>query len=136
MENKKFTNREMFAAIREVFATGESDMDPSLMIEFCDAKIASIDRKAERAKERAEKRKTEEDELMKLVKDCLTDEPTTVSAITLAVNIASNEEEYSWQKVGHRLRQLVAEGFAVVEDSVFTKETGRKSVVKTYRRAN
>lgn len=129
MENTRINDRTMFEEIRNVFVTGESDMDPQLMIDFCERKIASIDRKAERAKElRAEKRAAG-DELMETVKSYLTNEFAVTADITATVNEATGEE-YSKQKIGYRLRQLVKNGAAEVTDVVVTKEDGKKSTVK------
>lgn len=136
MENtKRITDKEMYEAIRNVFTTGESDMDPNLMIDFCERKIASIERKAERAKERAAEKKAAGDELTEVVKDYLDNEFVVTADITANIN-AGTGEEYSKQKIGYRLRQLVEMGVAVADDVVVTKEDGKKSTVKAYKLAD
>lgn len=135
MENKRMTDKTFYENIVALMTTGEVTVDPQEMIDKAQQKIASIERKAERAKERAAEKKAAGDELTEVVKGYLTNEFAVTADITAKVN-ADSDEEYSKQKIGYRLRQLVEMGVAVADDVVVTKEDGKKSTVKAYKLAD
>lgn len=135
MENKKMIDKVFYENIIALMTTGEVTVDPQEMIEKAQQKIASIERKAVRAKERAAEKKAAGDELTEVVKGYLTNEFAVTADITAKVN-ADSDEEYSKQKIGYRLRQLVEMGVAVADDVVVTKEDGKKSTVKAYKLAD
>lgn len=137
MENtKKITDKVFYENIIQIMTTGEATLDPQEMIAKAEQKIASIERKAARAKERAAEKKAAGDELTEVVKGYLTNEFAVTADITAAINANTIGEEYSKQKIGYRLRQLVEMGVAVADDVVVTKEDGKKSTVKAYKLAD
>lgn len=136
MENeKRITDREFFEEIRNVFVTGESAMNPDEVIAFCERKIASIQRKTERARELREEKRAAGDEVLELVKNHLTNEWNIAANIAAELSEATGEK-YSRQKISSRLVKLVKEGYAVEGDMVLTKENGKKSTAKGYKLAD
>lgn len=135
MENtKRMNDKTFYENIINLMTSGEIMVDPQEMIDKAQQKIASIERKAERAKERAAEKKAAGDELLEMVKKYLSNEYTTTADIVAAMNVESTEE-YSKQKIGYRLRTLVEMGEAEATDLVTTKPDGKKSTVKGYKRA-
>lgn len=141
MENTRINDKTMFQEIINVFTTGESSMDPQQMIEFAERKIASIDRKAERARERAAEKKAAGDALRDEVIGVLTDEFAFTAEITARINEKlgddpSTSKPYTVQKIGCRCRSLVEAGLAEEADLVATNADGKKSTKKGYKLAN
>lgn len=114
------TEREFFEKIMNDY------VDDADMVEFCEKKIAAIDRKKEKAKERAAKRA---DELKDRVAACLTDEFKTIAEITAEIN----DPDVSTYKVTYRLNALVDSGEA--EKDIEATETTKARTVKAYRLA-
>lgn len=98
----KITKRDMFTHIAEAMA------DDAAVVEFCEKEIASLDAKAVKAKERAEAKRAEGDELCATVASVLTTEPQTREQIFAQVE----GEDLSVAKIGARLTQLVKYGKA------------------------
>lgn len=141
MENRRPTDREMYEEIVNVFTTGESSMDPQLMIEFAQGKIASIERKAERAKERAAEKRAAGDALRDEVAALLTNEFALTAEIAALVNEKlgddpSTGKPYTVQKIGYRCRSLVEAGLAEDTDLVVANADGKKSTKKGYKLAD
>lgn len=135
MENKKISDKEFFENVISIMTTGEATLDPQEMIEKAQQKIASIERKAERAKElRAEKRAAG-DELLELVKACLTNDWNIAANIAAEISEKTGET-FSRQKISARLTKLVKDGFAVESDMILTKENGKKNTAKSYKLAD
>lgn len=104
---KKITKRDNFASIVTILnETGHEDLAAVIENE-----IALLDRKAEKAKERAANKKAEADELMDAVQAVLTDELTVTSDIAAKIDV----EGVSNAKVQNRLNKLVKAGLAVKE---------------------
>lgn len=119
MEEKKMTKAEYFEAIKAVVeAAGETEL-----AEFCDAQIAQLANKAEKAKEAAAKRRAESDEIRKIVLANVTNEWATAQDIADAIG----DEEISKNKVVPRLTALVNDG-AIVKDTA-KAENGKKVTV-------
>ena len=107
------TNREMFEQIKGKLTDAEE-------IAFIETQIAALDRKAEKARERAAAKKAEGDELREKIYEVLSTETMTIPQIIAAVGI----EDLTPAKVTARLRQLV-ELEKVAKEKVKT-ETGDK----------
>ena len=105
----KTTKREYFTMLREIVAgmveneTVPAVENPTELIEFIDKSILELDKKTERAKERAEKKK-ETDELLLKVEAALTD--TFRSAEEIMEDL-EDIEGLTKQKVVARLTKLV-----------------------------
>ena len=67
------TKRDFYEAIIKAMETGETNIEPAKIIEFCENEIALLDKKADKAKERAAAKKAEVDELMEKVYAVLSD---------------------------------------------------------------
>lgn len=133
---EKVTEKVILGVIKKVFeGNAEIDIDPALIIEYCDKKVAQIEQKAEKARERAAKKRAEGDALTDVVRQVLTDAFQT--NIDLAEKVSEIVgEETSRQKVGYRVRQLVANGEAVETNVPFTMENGQKVTRKAYKLAD
>lgn len=119
---KKVTKKEMFTEIKTVLA------DRADIVEFCEKEIAALDRKAEKAKERAAKKRSEGDELKDIVKSVLTSELQTTADIMEQIE----GEEVTIGKISYRLNALVKEGVAWKEDVTIETSEGKKVKRKAY----
>lgn len=127
---KKITKREIYEVIANAMAAGAVPLEAQEIIDFCYKEIAALDRKAEKARENAAKKREEGDALMELVRDALTDEYSIIADI--AARIESDDIEVTIAKVQYRLNQLVQMGEAEKSD-VSVGETGSKRTLKGYR---
>jgi hypothetical protein len=126
-KEKKMTKKDYFNELK-VLVEGTDIENKGELIYFIESQIASIDAKAEKAKERAAAKRAEGDELRETVKSVLTNEFQTAEEITAKVG----DEEISKAKVIARLTQLVNLGEAVKEQ---TKTEDNKSKM-TYKLAD
>ena len=78
------------------------------LIEFCEAQIAQLDKKSDKAKEAAAAKKTETDPMTVAIQGVLTGEFATISDITDKVDVVDATEA----KVRYRLNALVDAGVA------------------------
>lgn len=105
----KTTKREYFTMLREIVAgmveneTVPAVENPTELIEFIDKSILELDKKTEKAKERAEKKK-ETDELLLKVEGALTD---TFRSAEQIMEDLEDVEGLTKQKVVARLTKLV-----------------------------
>lgn len=90
------TKRDKLNAIIDLLGDNEE------LVEFCKAEIALLDKKAEKAKEAAAKKKAAGDELSDLVESLLTDEYQSIGEITEQIG----DEAITARKVGYRLSKL------------------------------
>ena len=83
MEEKKITNAEKFAIIRDAVAAGTPIAEDyvDLIVEFCNSQIDKINTKAAKAKEKAAEKKAAGDELYAAVLDCVGTEPVTADTV-------------------------------------------------------
>ena len=127
------TKRDFYEAIIKAMETGETKVEPTKIIEFCENEIALLDKKADKAKERAAAKKAEVDELMEKVYAVLSDtEFMTRNAVMDA--LGDMPEDVSIAKVGARLTKLVgAQKVEKAEQTVANAE-GKKSKVMGYRK--
>jgi hypothetical protein len=130
---EKITKKEMYAAIKETFETGECKFDADVVIAFCDKEIAALDNKAAKAKERAAAKKAEADVLYDQVKEALSaDEFQTIADIAAAV--AGVNADATVSKVTYRLTKLVEAGVAEKTDITIPASEGTKArKVKGFR---
>lgn len=105
---EKMTKAMYFAQIREILVATEAAAE---LVEFVDAQMEQIANRSAKAKERAEAKKGEKDELYEAVAATLTADLQTADAIYEAVAM----EGVSIAKVRARLTKMVNAGLAVKE---------------------
>ena len=116
---EKMTKKDWYELIKGIVAESEAEQKAE-MIDFIDAQLDQLAKKAEKAKERAGKVKEEGDELRELVASLLTEDFQTADALTAQIE----GEGITKAKVTARLTQLVKAGVAMKE--VMKAEDGRK----------
>lgn len=121
MEETKLTQKEMFTDLAKL-AENEGRND---LVEFCNTKIAQIENKALKAKEKAAEKKANGDELRDLVQKTLTKEFQTVDALVVAIG----NDDITKGKIVNRLTSLVKN--ELVEKTDVKTDDGR--TVKAYR---
>jgi hypothetical protein len=135
---EKMTKKETLEMIIDLLNTaydlGEEKVE--MAVEYCEKEIAALDRKAEKAKETAAKKKAENDALLEVVYDALgEDEFETIAAI--AKRVVDVEPEATVGKVQYRLTALAKEGRAekstivipATEDTKMRKVVGYRKIV-------
>ena len=129
---EKITKREMYESLISVVSTGEMKYDKDAYIDFCQKEIESLEKKAEKAKTNAAKKKAEGDKLADAVYAALSaEEFETKETITDRVG----DEDATVAKVQYRLTALVKEGKAEkAEIEVAGSEGQKKRKVMAYRR--
>ena len=126
---EKYTKRDKFVDIKTILGNVDAgDYDIAALVEFVDAEIGALDRKAAKAKEAAAAKKTERDELCEAVAAVLTAEPKTRDEITALIE----GDEITVAKVGARLNKLVAAGDAVKTEIASVSASGKKSTKMAY----
>ena len=105
---EKMTKKDYFNEL-VALATGAGRTD---LVDFCNTQIEQLDKKAEKAKQTAAKKK-EEDPYIDVVFNALTSELATVDEI---VNIIG-DEDFTVGKARARLKKLVDAG-TIVKDTV------------------
>lgn len=115
----KMTKKDWYELIKGIVAESEAEQKAE-MIDFIDAQLDQLAKKAEKAKERAGKVKEEGDELRELVASLLTEDFQTADALTAQIE----GEGITKAKVTARLTQLVKAGVAMKE--AMKAEDGRK----------
>jgi len=126
-ETKKVTKKEYYGMLRSIVEESDASNKEEL-VSFIDKQIELLDRKTEKAKEAAAKKKAEGDELRTTIEAILTEDYQTIAEIMEQLN---EDEEISRAKVTARLTQLINEGIAEKADG--KAEDGKK--VKVYKRA-
>lgn len=114
---KKITKKDKFEMLRGFIPTDFEQYDT--LIEFIDNEIGMIDKKADKARARAEIAKAEGDEMRAVVESALTDEWQSIASILEVIG----NEEFTKGKVSARLGALVKQG--VVEKESQTIEGKR-----------
>lgn len=102
-KEKKLTKKEVLLGIKTFINGEDTDVTLEDMVDYIDTTLAQLDKKAEKAAERAAKNKAEGDELRAKVFALVTDTPQTADEITASLGDA----EVSKAKVVARLTQLV-----------------------------
>ena len=131
MTTVKVTKRERYESIKAlVEAVGAVEgIDTDGIVAFCDKEIATLDTRAEKAKERAAEKRAEGDELQAAVLAALTDEPASRQEVTDRIE----GEDVTLAKVGYRLTALVKQGLAVKEEIAVTGEDGKSKTLTACR---
>ena len=125
--------RDFYEAIIKAMETGETNIEPAKIIEFCENEIALLDKKADKAKERAAAKKAEVDELMEKVYAVLSDtEFMTRNAVMDA--LGDMPEDVSIAKVGARLTKMVNNQTVEKSELTVANAEGKKSKVMGYRK--
>lgn len=106
---KKITKKDKFEMLRDFIPTDFEQYDT--LIEFIDNEIAMIDKKADKARARAEIVKAEGDEMRAVVESALTDEWQSIASILEVIG----NEEFTKGKVSARLGALVKQGIVEKE---------------------
>lgn len=120
MENeKKMTKRDYYEEILSILTETDLTDETSALVDFVRNQIDTLDKRAEKAKERAAEKKVEGDELRETVKSVLTNDFQTVETIVTALD----NEEITKAKVIARLTQLVNLG--EVEKTDIKDESGK-----------
>lgn len=102
MAEVKMTKAMWFEAIKAVVEASEAEQKAE-MVEFIDAQVELLAKKAEKAKERAATKKVEGDELREVVRTVLTEEFQPIDEIVAQID----GEDITKAKVTARLTQLV-----------------------------
>lgn len=122
---EKITKKTMFETIKAAADAIATDVvSVEAIVEFCDAQIDQIDKKAAKAKEKAAEKKAANDELTEVVASILTNEFQTADEITAKID----GEDVSRAKVINRLTKLIGAGTAVKDTVKIEKST--KTVYK------
>jgi hypothetical protein len=116
------TKREILNALMD------GTLDRETLVAYCEKELASLDKKAEKAKERAAAKREAGDELQNVVAGVLTADFATREEITAKVN----DPEASVGKIGYRLTQLVNAGIAQKADDMREGADGKKHKVTVY----
>lgn len=126
----KITKREMYEAIKGLAESGAlhmADFNESIsdeaVAEFCENEIALLDKKADKAKEAAAKKRAEGDALTDAVRSALTNELQTTGDIVVKIE----GEDVTVAKVSNRLTRLVNAGEAIKEQVTIPGTDGQKS---------
>ena len=125
---KKNTKKDYYAMLKEIVEESkdiETEISKEELLEFINKQVASIETKAEKAKEKAAEKKANGDELREVVQNVLTDEFQTIDAIVAQIE----GEEVTKAKVTARLTALVNNGIA--EKTDVKDDEGRK--LKAYK---
>ena len=117
----KITKKDNYNSIIKVLSS--LDADYSDLIDFCEAQIAQLDKKAAKAKDAAAKKKDETDTLCDAIVAVLTDELTSIPDITEKVE----GEDITLGKVQYRLNKLVGLGLAEKGDITIPGSEGVKT---------
>jgi hypothetical protein len=114
--NAKFTKREKLDALINGLGTGNWTIDKDILVAFCEAEKAIIEKKAAKAKE-----KSADDELLTAVEAALTADLASIADIT---EIVGGDATVS--KVQYRLNKLAADGKAVKGEITVPASDGKK----------
>lgn len=126
---KKITKKDILRGIIDTLENGSSEILEEDIISYCRKEIAALDRKAEKAKEAAQKRKAEGDELTDKIREVVGEEYETIADITAKVDY----ENATVGKVSYRLSQLVKMG-ELEKDKITIGEGSDKRELVAYRR--
>ena len=128
---EKLTKRSVYEALlKMVTETGTLDITEDELKTFCENEIALLDKKAEKAKERAATKRAEGDALTDAVRGALTGEFEPIADIAARIE----GEDVTVSKVSYRLGQLVKAGEAEKEQiTVPATETTKARKIMAYR---
>lgn len=124
--SNKITERDILRMIAEEM--NENDV----VVDWCEKKLAALDKKSEKARERAAAKRAEGDKLMDTVQNILTSEWQSLNDIVAQVD---SDEVISNSKITYRLGQLVKNGIAEKTDAVFKNDANKSVKRKVYKLA-
>ena len=133
MENTKITKRHRYETLIAMIDAGaldsivdyNADITPESMKDFCVTEIELLDKKADKAKERAATKAAAGDALTETIKGVLTAEHQTIADITNAVAVI--DPEVTTSKVTYRLSQMLKNGVVTKSEVVVPGVDGAKS---------
>ena len=136
---KKITKREMYEAIRDLAGSGalhmqdfNEEISDAAVVEFFENEIATLDKRAQKTKERAKEKSASTDELTNAVYDCLSEEDFEPIA-DIAARL--DDENATIAKVTYRLGSLVKAGKAEKKEiEIAGSEGQKKRRVQGYKR--
>lgn len=134
----KITKRNYYQALIRLVETGTLTFDTQdgpveitgeQLIDFANTEIAALDHKAEKSRERAAIKRTQNDELTELVYAAVTDKFRCIADIAADVE----SDDVSVNKVGNRLTRLLKEG-RIVQSKINAPlvEGGKTRMVAAY----
>lgn len=129
---EKITKREHFQNIIDMMDGAENKYTSEQVIEFCLSEIAHLDKRAEKARENAAKKKAEGDDLTQVILASLScEEFKTINDIMEAIN----DESVTPNKITYRLGQLFKNDLIEKNEISIAGKDGQKArKVKAYRR--
>ena len=129
----KITKKQTYEAIIAYINGEDTTITEAQMIAFCEAQIADLAKKANKAKERAAAKKAEADVLTDLVYSVMTDEFQTGAEIASAVLAQLAEDtDVTASKITARITKLVNAN-AVVKEQVSVEVDGKKTKKMAYK---
>ena len=120
---EKLTKRSVYEALLKMVETGTLEITEDELKTFCENEIALLDKKAEKAKERAATKRAEGDALTDAVRAALTGEFESIADIAARIE----GEDVTVAKVQYRLGQLAKNGEAVKEQITIPGSEGQKA---------
>ena len=120
---EKLTKRSVYEALLKMVETGTLEITEDELKTFCENEIALLDKKAEKAKERAATKRAEGDALTDAVRGALTGEFEPIADIAARIE----GEDVTVAKVQYRLRKLAEAGEAEKEQITVPGGEGQKS---------
>ena len=135
---EKLTKRSVYEALINYAATGVMSYDGNEitaedLAAFAENEIALLDKKAEKAKERAATKRAEGDALTGAVRDALTSEFEPIADIAARID----GEDVTVSKITYRLGQLVKTGEAEkAQITIPATETTKARKIMAYRIAS
>jgi hypothetical protein len=108
----------------------DGTLDRETLVAYCEKELASLDHKAEKAKERAAAKREAGDELQNLVASVLT--PDFASRDDITARVQETDSEATVGKVGYRLTALVKAGIAQKAEAMVADAEGKNKKVTVY----
>ena len=113
-----------------LIAIMDGTLDHDALVAFCEKEIAALDRKADKAKERAAEKREAGDALQALVQEALTADFASREDIT--TKVVDSDPEATVGKVGYRLTALCKAGVAQKADAIVDGADGKKKKITVY----
>lgn len=110
MADKKMTKKETLEAIKATLTENFEAADVAEYVEFIDAEVAVLDKRAEKERERRAAKKVEGDELKDAIKAIIDGAEEPITAEDIADKIAEDFPEVTKAKVTYRASALAKDG--------------------------
>lgn len=108
----------------------DGTLDRETLVAYCEKELASLEHKAEKAKERAAAKREAGDELQNLVASVLT--PDFAGREDITARVQETDPEATVGKVGYRLTALVKAGIAQKAEAMVADAEGKNKKVTVY----